>query len=236
LRLACVRGSGTWGVVILHRELGGPDFAPREVDLLASLSNDLAEAFQRASIAPGLSPDAPTPRDGDRGLLLLDEEDRLEMADEAAGAWLDELRDRDAGDLPLVVAAVAHVARAAAAGRSDVVATARVRGASGRWAVVRGSVLADATRTRTAVAVEPARRPELAGFIVDAYGLTERERIVTQLVAQGLPTTAIAGRLHLSPYTVQDHLKAIFEKLGVSSRGELVATLFVDCGSVADLA
>lgn len=51
---------------------------------------------------------------------------------------------------------------------------------------------------------------------------------MTELVAQGLPTAAIAARLHLSSYTVQDHLKAIFEKLDVSSRGELVARLFLD--------
>jgi DNA-binding CsgD family transcriptional regulator len=51
---------------------------------------------------------------------------------------------------------------------------------------------------------------------------------VTELVAQGLPTAAIAARLYPSPYAVQDHLKAIFEKLDVSTRGELVARLFVD--------
>ena len=76
--------------------------------------------------------------------------------------------------------------------------------------------------------LEPARAPELAEVIADAYGLTARERRVTELVAQGLPNVAIAGQLYLSPYTVQDHLKAIFEKLDVSSRGQLVAQLFVD--------
>ncbi len=46
------------------------------------------------------------------------------------------------------------------------------------------------------------------------------------MVAQGLSTDAIASRIHISPWTVQDHLKAIFEKVGVSSRGELIARTF----------
>ena len=124
--------------------------------------------------------------------------------------------------------AVAERARAIASGHSDVAATARVRAASGRWVLVRGSVLRNGTHVRTAVTLEPARAPELAELIADAYGLTARERRVTELVAQGLSTAAIAARLHLSTYTVQDHLKAIFEKLDVSSRGELVARLFLD--------
>jgi len=62
----------------------------------------------------------------------------------------------------------------------------------------------------------------------DAYGLTDRERKVTALVAQGLSTNAIAQRLYLAPYTVQDHLKSIFERVGVGSRGELVARLYLD--------
>jgi DNA-binding NarL/FixJ family response regulator len=47
-------------------------------------------------------------------------------------------------------------------------------------------------------------------------------------VARGLSTSAIAGRLYLSPYTVQDHLKSIFEKAGVGMRGGLVARLFFE--------
>jgi DNA-binding CsgD family transcriptional regulator len=62
--------------------------------------------------------------------------------------------------------------------------------------------------------------------LADAYALTERERAVTQLVALGLQTNAIAARLQISQWTVQDHLKAIFEKVGVGTRGELVARIF----------
>ena len=72
----------------------------------------------------------------------------------------------------------------------------------------------DPSAARVAVLLEAARPPELAPLIADAYGFTERERLVTELVARGFPTSEIAGRLHLSAYTVQDHLKSIFEKSG----------------------
>jgi DNA-binding CsgD family transcriptional regulator len=224
LRAACVGGSETWGAIVIQRELGAPDFEPRDVELLASLSGEFAEALQRVSVQRDFTTDA---GELDPGLLLLDDEDGIELANDAAGAWLDELRD-DGARLPLVVTAVAQRAREIAAGDSDVAAAARVRTASGRWVVVRGSVLGNGSRDRTAVTLEAARTHELAPLVVAAYGLTRRERRVTELVAQGLSTAAIAARLHVSAFTVQDHLKSVFEKLGVSSRGELVASLFVD--------
>jgi len=46
----------------------------------------------------------------------------------------------------------------------------------------------------------------------------------------------IAGRLHLAAHTVRDHLQAPFGKAGVSSRGELVATLFAEYHAPVHLA
>ncbi len=52
--------------------------------------------------------------------------------------------------------------------------------------------------------------------------LTTREREVVRLVARGMSNKAVAHHLGISPRTVEGHVNHIFEKLGTSSRTELV--------------
>jgi DNA-binding NarL/FixJ family response regulator len=52
--------------------------------------------------------------------------------------------------------------------------------------------------------------------------LTEREREILVLLAQGQRNAAIAGALYLSPKTVANHLSNIFSKLQVASRAEAI--------------
>src|SRR5574342_355754 len=52
-------------------------------------------------------------------------------------------------------------------------------------------------------------------------GLTQREREVAILVADGLRSREVADRLAIAPQTVKSHLKTIFDKLGVRNRVEL---------------
>lgn len=54
--------------------------------------------------------------------------------------------------------------------------------------------------------------------------LTNRERQVLGLLADGLGNKQIAARLGISANTVKTHLELLFDKLGVSSRTEAVAT------------
>ena len=158
------------------------------------------------------------------GVVVLAADGSTAFADEVAAAWMDELGGN--GSAPPVVSAVAMQARSVVAGmaRDGRIARARVRAKSGCWLVVRASVLGDDPGAQVAVMIEPARPHEFAPLVADAYRLTERE--VTRLVARGLSTEAIAARLYLSRWTVQDHLKAIFQKVGVSTRGELVARVY----------
>ena len=229
LRAVLVSDATTWGALTLLRASDRGHFSPADAALVASVSGHLAEGLRRAMLFSSLSGERQDHEDT-AGFLLLAADNSVTLADAAGESWLAELDDGSPGKpLPPVVAAVAHRARNIADGGAETgaVARARVRTASGRWLLVRGSTPGELD-AQTAVIIEPARPHELAPLIADAYCLTDRERTVTQLVARGLDTSAIAGRLHLSPWTVQDHLKAIFEKVGVRTRGELIARLFFD--------
>jgi DNA-binding CsgD family transcriptional regulator len=56
--------------------------------------------------------------------------------------------------------------------------------------------------------------------------LTKREGEITRLVLRGLSTAEVSGELYITPNTVRDHFKAIFDKVGVRSRRELVGQVF----------
>jgi DNA-binding CsgD family transcriptional regulator len=230
LRVVLPGGSGAWGQLTVFREADRPHFNAAEVRFAASMAGVIADGLRRSMLLGNAAAG-----DGEVGLVVLDADDGVSMSNPTADRWLDELGTGDgAGSrLPLVVPAVARQARALVAptgtGPPELrPARARARTRSGQWLVVRASLLGDGPQAPVAVLLEAARRAELAPLMADAYGFTDSERRVTELVAQGLSTRQIADRLHLSTYTIQDHLKSIFTKSGTSSRGDLIARLFFD--------
>lgn len=106
---------------------------------------------------------------------------------------------------------------------------ARVPMTSGGWAVVQGTVMGMDRDTRVTVIIQPARPDRIAPLLMSIYGLTRREQEVTELVLRGGSTTELAKELGVSPHTLQQHLKSIFHKTGVNSRGELVSRVWFDC-------
>ena len=74
-------------------------------------------------------------------------------------------------------------------------------------------------------AFEAARSSSLSLKIVDAKGvnlLSKREEDVVKLLMEGLSNREIARNLDLSEHTIKNYLFRIFDKLGVSSRTELL--------------
>jgi DNA-binding CsgD family transcriptional regulator len=57
---------------------------------------------------------------------------------------------------------------------------------------------------------------------VEALGITPRELEVLQLIAEGLSTKQMAGRLFVSENTVKTHTSHVFEKLGANRRTQAV--------------
>lgn len=228
LRAAFVADRACWGGLALFRTPDQPPFNRQDGRFLASLSRHVAEGV-RTALVLGESKRETGPRTP--GLVLLDGAGRVEALNQSATHYLGELIDPGnpgPGSLPEVVYAVAQEARRGAAGEGGhgpVRHRAPTR--SGGWVILHGTLL-EGRREGSAVIIEPARAPEIAPLLLEAHGLSDREQTVTLCVLRGLSTGEIAERLFISPYTVQDHLKAIFEKVGVRSRKALVAKVFFD--------
>jgi DNA-binding CsgD family transcriptional regulator len=240
LRAVFRTGDRTWGVAGLLREKGREPFTEADVALFTAISGIVGDAFRTQaamSVAPSTLCDTP-------GLLVFDRDGLIVSANAAAAQWLTEIYGgSDDGDwmavlsdpsVPDVEAAVPIYpllsrARAIAAGYAEGQARLRLRDRAGRWIVLHASVLESGTGdANVAVVVEPAKSADIAPIIIEAYGLTARERDVVRLIARGASTPDIAAALFLSAHTVRDYIKSVFEKVGVSSRGELVAKLFAD--------
>ena len=216
-----------WGALGLYREPGAPMFDRDDIEFVRALTPALAEGARRALLIGEASdpegPEAP-------GLLVLSSGWEVESATPGVERWVSDLPDGDwdAGRLPSAVMAVAGQALRSAEGRDQPgrVALARVLTDSGTWVVLHGATLVRGSDHRIAVIVEPAQPARIAPLLMSAYGLTDREQDVTRLVLQGESTAAIAEQLVVSPHTVQQHLKSIFEKTGVRSRRDLVGKVF----------
>ena len=241
LRATFQVGESTWGVVDLYRSSASTPFTADEVALVRSVSGVIATALRShvRAATPWLAPSAP-------GLLVVDRDGRAMSSNHEAALWLRELWPADASDagssldlpglgrasmeVPTPLFALAARARAVADGRERVPARLRLRDRRGRWLVLHASVLAGRDDGpdggNVAIVIEAAKSAEVAPVIIEAYSLTSRERDVLAAIARGGSTADIAAELFLSPHTVRDYVKTVFEKVGVSSRNELVAKLF----------
>jgi DNA-binding CsgD family transcriptional regulator len=216
-----------WGTVRLNRLHGQPAFDADELAFMAAVAPDLAEGIRRGLVVgEAMDPDRPDVP----GLIILDADGEIVSLSAGATRWIERLRGRSArGSLPASIASAASAALACARGEDPAgESTVLVRSVDGCWISVHGMVIAVGRTPKAAVMIDPAHPDRLTPLLMAIHGLTPREREVTRLVLQGRSTTQLANRLEISPHTVQQHLKSIFEKVGVRSRRELVGALFFE--------
>jgi DNA-binding CsgD family transcriptional regulator len=230
LRSTFVADGATWGALILVRRASQPEFEDRDVELLSNASTLFARAVRRGLIAEACEsgvapPDAP-------GVIELDVAGDLIRASSSAEPLLAEMSGGtiEAGVRLPSIHAVASATRTsiAAAGVAGPAAlpSSVVKTPAGRWLVLHGGLLGAPRSGEVAVFIQRAHPTLVAPLLLKAFGLTPREQQVTQLMLRGATTIQAAQRLTISPHTVSDHMKSIFEKTGARTRGELSATLF----------
>ena len=217
LRILFHHHDAAWGGAGLMRSSGAATFDADEIDFARRIAPIVTNAVRAALIGSAGVELAVTTENGPAVVVM--DADQIVEATPAAVSWLAELMRSDVGHgtIPTVVRAVAAHANA---GRT---VAQRARSADGSWVVLRGAPL---SQGRAIVTIELAGPPEVASIINAALGLTGREIEVVAAVLRGLSTKEIATELHLSTYTVQDHLKSVFSKANVNSRRELVAEVF----------
>lgn len=230
-RLAFRDNGQTWGAMALFRGTDDHPFEGSEVDFLASLAPAFARGVRTGMLAR-LAASAPPVEPTGPAVLIVGSDDQLLQVSPGAEERLAQIVPGDgaAGEPMSPVSALVGAARRYARGDSPVPPRCRVRSSSGQWLVLHAAPLSTFgdRAGEVVVTIEEARPPEIVALVVAAFELTPRERDVTQLVLQGMDTKEIAAALHLSTYTVQDHLKSVFDKANVRSRRELIARIYFD--------
>jgi DNA-binding CsgD family transcriptional regulator len=228
LRGAFVIRGRVWGAVHIARRAGSGAFQQRDADALAALTGAIARGirtslrFDAARRITGV--EAP-------GMVVLGPKDEVELITPPARALLASLHPGASGyddeTIPTPVLALASFVRSSpdrGQGAGNVVT---VPGSDG-WVTLHASVPGPPQDGRVAIVLERATGSRSATVRLEAFGATAREREVATLLARGLSRAEIAETLVVSPYTVEDHVRNLYDKLDVSSRQELVARVFLD--------
>ena len=228
LRAAFVLRGRAWGAVhIARRESSGP-FSDADVRTLTRVTNAIAQAIRGSlrfdAARRGEHAEAP-------GLLVLGAANEVELVTPPAYELLAAMRSGAASyepsSPPPAVLGLAAFVRSAAGREAPGSGQVTVPSELG-WITLHASLPDGPATGRVAVVLERASGPQSATLRLEVEGVTAREREVATRLAQGLTNEQIAETLVLSPHTVLDHVKSLYAKVGVSSRQELVARVFLD--------
>jgi DNA-binding CsgD family transcriptional regulator len=223
LRAALMSGGRCWGVICLHREDAAAGFSDADLTVVKRLAPHLAEGLRRSLLVGERRAGSAGP-----GVIVLDAEFRVVSRSPEAEYWLTELADQEwavHAELPIAIRmAAVQLRRLAELPVGESAPVLKLRSRAGHWLAIHASVLRGADE-QTAVVIGPATPVQLGSMLLDVHGLTPAQQRVAALVLRGRSTRQIVDELHLSPHTVQEHVRAAYDKVGVGSRREMIAAL-----------
>ena len=224
LRVACRVEGTAWCFLCLHR-CGSNSFDASEMAVLRKLAPHIGEAIRRLASTGTIGSTAGA--QAAHAVILV-----ADLVVLAAGGAVQEIEGEPivvGNRLPLPLAAVVRrleLLESGAGGPDAPPAMLRMTTRRGELVTVHAARLRDVSGNGpVALTVAPATPAERSSLFLAAHGLTPAQRRVANLVLQGRTTGQIVVDLHISSHTVQDHLKAVFDKVGVRSRRDLVSAL-----------
>jgi DNA-binding CsgD family transcriptional regulator len=157
-------------------------------------------------------------------VVIVGQDDEIKAATTTGREALRALQPDDPGpvedkELFSFIWNVTYIAR-----RTKTTALARIPTPQG-WIALHAQLLDQTGAGDVAVTLQPASAAMLLPAISAWYGISDREQAVITQALEGLAAKQIARRLDLSQHTINDHFKAIYRKIGVTSREELITRL-----------
>lgn len=219
---------GCWAFLDLWRSGTTAPFTEEEANFLAAVAPPIANAIRRAT-AETFRPDPSPPPPGGPVVLMLSADLEVKAQTSDTEKYLRLLIPTEE-DHPAVPAAAYNIGAqliACEAGVDEHPAMARVHLSGGVWLTLRAARIGGTSPlqdTDIAVTIERSSPDERLRVFALASGLSRREIELVQHLATGADTRTVAQKMFVSENTVQDHLKAIFDKTGIRSRSALLAT------------
>ncbi|MFD1884400.1 helix-turn-helix transcriptional regulator [Paenibacillus wenxiniae] len=247
LRVAMIYNKRCWGFLTLYRLDDQLLFSPDEQQWITQLLPEMAAQLRIFSLSalqqihressnleihrddsfvsmPDPSPSA------EKGIVLLSAQLELLSANRAATLWLDRLRQHENESValwprPIHTAALKLLHQSANITGYEESVQSYIP-AHGYYVWMRANlVYTNDGNRQVMIELQSAPPEQLFRLQCEQFALTAREQQLIRQVMKGQSTRQIAAALHISTFTVQDHLKSIFAKTDTSSRRELIAML-----------